>query len=170
MDRQVAQDSDIAVRAATIGDRDFVTTTAGRLTLFGPPPWRTPDEIVGREQRALAEFFDRPPAGAALLVATGAGEQRLGYVYLETHQDYFTDEHHGHLSIIAVHERAEGQGVGGALLRASEQWARSQGFRRLTLNVFEANGRARRVYEHLGYRVETLHYVKILVGEAQVEL
>jgi ribosomal protein S18 acetylase RimI-like enzyme len=165
VERQLAHDSEIAVREATIDDRDFVDSTARRLTLFGPPPWRTHDEIVGREQRALGEFFDRPPPDAALLVATGAGDQRLGYVYLETHQDYFTGERHGHLSIIAVHEGAEGRGVGGALLRASEQWARSRGFRRLTLNVFEANGRARGVYEHFGYRVETLHYVKILDRE-----
>lgn len=53
-------------------------------------------------------------------------------------------------------------------MRAAEVWACSSGFRRLTLNVFEANSRARAVYEHLNYRVEALRYVKVLeaVGAA----
>ena len=90
----------------------------------------------------------------------GRDEEQLGYVYLETHQDYFTGNQIGHISTIAVSERGEGQGVGGALMRAAEESVRSKGFRRLTLNVFEANGRAREIYEHLGFRVETLHYIK----------
>jgi len=75
---------------------------------------------------------------------------------------YFTGERHGHVSIIAVSEAGEGKGVGSTLMRAAEEWARSSGCGRLTLNVFEANGRARAVYERLGYRVETLRYVKVL--------
>ena len=48
------------------------------------------------------------------------------------------------------------------MMRAAEAWAREHGYRRLTLNVFEANHAARAVYEHLGYAPETLRYVKIL--------
>jgi RimJ/RimL family protein N-acetyltransferase len=33
---------------------------------------------------------------------------------------------------------------------------------RLTLNVFEGNARARRVYERAGFAVETVRYVKRL--------
>ena len=47
-------------------------------------------------------------------------------------------------------------------MRAAEGWAREQGYRKLTLTVFEANHPARAVYEHLGYALETLRYVKIL--------
>ena len=32
----------------------------------------------------------------------------------------------------------------------------------LTLNVFENNHHARKVYEHVGYLPETLRYVKVL--------
>ena len=59
--------------------------------------------------------------------------------------------------IAAAHRLARG-----ALMRAAEAWARAHGYRRLTLNVFEANHAARAVYEHLGYAPETLRYVKIL--------
>lgn len=64
--------------------------------------------------------------------------------------------------MIAVAEAAEGHGVAVALLRAAEAWSGSQGYTRLTLNVFEGNLRARRVYEQAGYRVETLRYTKTL--------
>jgi hypothetical protein len=30
------------------------------------------------------------------------------------------------------------------------------------LNAFDGNSRARAVYEHLGYRIETVRYVKLL--------
>jgi GNAT superfamily N-acetyltransferase len=151
----------VAVRPATAGDRGFVLATARRLADFGPPPWRSVEDVVRREQRALAEFFDRPEPSSALYVAT-RGDEPLGFIFLTTADDYFTGEHVGHVDIIAVEERGEGQGVGGALMREAEQWGRARGYRRLTLNVFDRNDRARRIYEHLGWRPETLHYIKVL--------
>ena len=76
-------------------------------------------------------------------------------------RDYFTGEEHGHVGIIAVAAPAEGRGVGTALMRAAERWAQDAGFAKLTLTVFEGNRRARAIYEHLGYRPETLRYVKL---------
>ncbi len=76
--------------------------------------------------------------------------------------DLFTEEEHGHVSIVAVAGHAEGRGVAGALMRAAEAWARRSGYGRLTLTVFEGTRHARAVYEKLGYRPETLRYVKIL--------
>ena len=151
----------LSVRPATQEDRQFVLATARRLADFGPPPWRSVEEVVLREQRALAEFFDRPEPGSALYVAA-RGDEPLGFIFLNTRDDYFTSEKVGHVDIIAVEERGEGQGVGGALMREAEQWGKSRGYRRLTLNVFDRNDRARRIYEHLGWRPETVHYVKVL--------
>jgi ribosomal protein S18 acetylase RimI-like enzyme len=88
------------------------------------------------------------------------GGARLGFAFLEPAIDYFSGDRHGHLGMIAVTETAEGRGAGAALMRAAEDWARRSGYPKLTLNVFEGNGRARRMYERFGYRVETLRYVK----------
>lgn len=151
----------LTVRSAVPDDRAFVLATARRLADSGPPPWRSVDEVVLREQRALAEFFDHPEPGSALYVAA-RGDEPLGFIFLTTEDDYFTGEKVGHVDIIAVDERGEGQGVGGALMREGEQWGRSLGYRRLTLNVFDRNDRARRIYEHLAWRPETVHYVKVL--------
>jgi ribosomal protein S18 acetylase RimI-like enzyme len=149
----------IRVRAARGGDRSFVLQTASRLAAFGPPPWRTPEELVEGEARTLRDFFESPDDGTRVLIAE-AGDSRLGFVLIEELRDYFTLDRHGHVGILAVTAAAEGRGAGRALLRAAESWARERGFQTLTLNVFSANDHARAVYEHLGFEEETVKYVK----------
>jgi ribosomal protein S18 acetylase RimI-like enzyme len=151
----------ITVRAGTTADQDFVIQTASRLAAFGPPPWRTAQEVVAGEVRCLVDFFARRMAGSTLVVAEEDG-CAAGFAFFEHATDYFTREHHGHLGMIAVGESSEGRGVGTALLRAAEEWTRAQGYGKLTLNVFEGNERARSIYERAGYAVETLRYVKML--------
>jgi GNAT superfamily N-acetyltransferase len=155
---EVIMRSDVRIRPASGSDQAFVHKVTGRLAAFGPPPWRTPDEIVEAERRTLNAFFVDPPSDAALLIAEN--DTPLGFIYLETQIDYFTRESQGHVGIIAVDDVAEGKGVGRALLDAAASWARARGFRRLTLNVFEGNDRARQVYERAGFQPETLRYVR----------
>lgn len=152
----------MAVRPARPEDRAFVLETAARLAEFGPPPWRTVEEVVTAESRVLHAFFDAPGPGIALLIAESERGERLGFAYLETHVDYFDRQPHGHVGELAVTREAEGRGAAGALLAAAEDWSRSFGHRRLTLNVFEENRHARAVYERRGFRTETLRYVKSL--------
>jgi GNAT superfamily N-acetyltransferase len=152
----------VTIRPALPGDRDFVLAAARRLAAFDPPSWRSQEEIVTGDVRTLRAFFEASPAGSALLIAASEQDDRLGFAYLERLQDYFTLADHGHVGMLVVTEEAEGQGVGGALMRAAETWARQQGYAKLTLTTFEGNGAARAVYEHLGYAVETLRYVKML--------
>jgi GNAT superfamily N-acetyltransferase len=156
--------SGIIVRDATLADRDFVIATARRFAAFGPPPWRSALEVVAGEVRCLDDFFDaRVPdrEGPVLLVAEESGGP-IGFVFLEPAVDYFSGETHGHVGMVAVTEAAEGRGAGASLMGAAEDWARSRGYPKLTLNVFEGNQRARQVYERLGYEVETLRYIKVL--------
>jgi ribosomal protein S18 acetylase RimI-like enzyme len=64
--------------------------------------------------------------------------------------------------VLAVDPGAQGRGVARALVDAAESWARAQGSRRISLNVWVQNERARGLYEHLGYGPETMHYLKEL--------
>jgi GNAT superfamily N-acetyltransferase len=151
----------IRVRTARGTDRGFVLQTAARLAAFGPPSWRTAEDLVEGEARTLRDFFESPDDGSRLLIAE-SGERRLGFALLEELRDYFTLERHGHVGILAVTADAEGQGAGGALMRAAENWARDRGFHTLTLNVFSTNDHARGFYEHLGFVQDTVKYVKVL--------
>ena len=149
------------VRGARDGDRTFVLETAARLAAFGPPEWRTTEEIIEAEARTLRDFFESSDEGSRLLIVE-AGERRLGFALLEELRDYFTLDRHGHVGILAVTNEAEGRGAGGALIRAAEAWARERGYRTLTLNVFSGNSHAREVYEHLGFEPDTIKYIKAL--------
>jgi GNAT superfamily N-acetyltransferase len=153
---------EVRVRPAQADDREFVLETAKRLAEFGPPPWRTPELVVEAESRVLHQFFQASLPDTTLLIAESEDGRRLGFAYLETLVDYFDRRPHTHLAELAVAREAEGTGAGGALLAASEDWARARGDAFLTLNVFEKNRHARAVYEKRGFAPETLRYVKIL--------
>jgi ribosomal protein S18 acetylase RimI-like enzyme len=151
------------VRPARPSDREFVLELCHRLAEGFPlPSWRRPDEIARAEQAALESFFASPSDDSAALVAEDAAGTRLGFVYLLVLTDYFRQEAHAHVSILAVHGSAEGRGVGRALLEAADDWARQRGYRAITLNVFDANARARALYGRMGYAPETLRYFKPL--------
>ncbi len=158
----------VTLRPARPDDLPFLLEAVSRLAEFGPPAWRTAAELVEGEARAVRRFVSGPTDGTVVNVAVGPGDEPLGFVYLERVHDYFTEEEHGHVGIVAVAARAQGRGVGGALLRSAEEWARAAGYRRITLTVFEGNRHARAVYERMGYRPETLRYVKILEGRTLV--
>jgi len=151
----------VSVRVAIRSDEAAILALADRLPAFGPTT-RSAAEIASRERAALADALSRPSANSALLVAEQPPGGLLGVILLETRRDYFTDEAHGHVAILAVAREAEGQGVGRALLKAADDWARKNGFRKLTLAVFTDNRRARDVYERQGWRPELETWYKVL--------
>ena len=112
--------------------------------------------------RHIARAFDARSPEEAVLVAETPGGGPLGFVYLVTVHDYFTEEAHGHVSDLVVAREGEGRGVGRALLEASEKWAAGRGYRLLSLHVFEENRRARRLYDRVGYEPELARLVKVL--------
>jgi ribosomal protein S18 acetylase RimI-like enzyme len=70
----------------------------------------------------------------------------------------------GALIGIAVDEDWRGRGIGTALMRAAEDWARDRGYDTLELDVADPNGDARRLYERLGYGLVAHTLVKPLNG------
>ena len=151
----------VLIRLATPADRSFLAALADRLADFDRPAWRTREEIAEGDRRALLEALDRPSADRALFVAELDGRP-AGCLLMWTLEDYFAHLRHAHISVLAVTGEAEGRGVGRALLEHAERWACDRGYRRITLNVFDSNHRARALYERTGYASETRRYVKEL--------
>ncbi len=153
--------TNLSIRPARAAEQAAILNLAERLAAFGPTT-RPAREIAARERRALSEAHDHPSPSSALLVATVQELGVAGVVLLDARRDYFTDELHGHVAILAVAKEAEGQGVGRALLKAAEEWGRTEGFRRLTLAVFTANQRAKEFYARQGWQAELeTHYKKL---------
>jgi GNAT superfamily N-acetyltransferase len=145
---------DIQIRAAVPSDGPAILALADRLHAFGPTT-RDAAEIAQRERVALSDALSHASSASSLLVAERPPLVGVaGVMLLDERRDYFTNDRHGHVSILAVARDAEGQGTGAALLAAAEEWARAKGFTRLTLSVFAENDRARRIYERQGWRPE----------------
>jgi GNAT superfamily N-acetyltransferase len=137
---------------------------------FDVPPWRPKPELIDGDRRALAGWFDAPPAEDSRAGARSAKADEAMYIaeldgraagcaYLVTLVDYFNRRPHAHLSVLAVTEDAEGRGVGSALLDQSVAWARQCNSDRLTLSALVTNGRARALYERKGFGGEYIRYV-----------
>jgi ribosomal protein S18 acetylase RimI-like enzyme len=149
------------VRRGTGTDEAGVLALADQLAAFPVPPWRTAREIQRADDSVIREALAGTVAGRVAFVVDG--EHGLdGAVCLSTQVDYFTRERLAHIEVLAVDPGAQGRGVARALVDAAESWARAQGSRRISLNVWVQNGRARGLYEHLGYGPETMHYLKEL--------
>ena len=157
--------SPVKIRPATPADRDALIALTARLADFSRPAWRSAHEIAVADNAVLLAAVAAPGPDTVVLVAGAAGEQLDGVVFVSTKTDYFTGERHGHVEVLAVAPPAQGRGVARALMAAAESWARARGDAFITLNVFDANARARGLYARLGYLSETVHYRKALVED-----
>jgi ribosomal protein S18 acetylase RimI-like enzyme len=152
----------VRIRQAEIKDKDFILSLVPRLAEFGPPPWREPSQIISGEQRALDNALTTNPPKTAIFIAEDGEGSALGFIHLHSSIDFFTLEEHGHISVITVAASGEGLGIGSALMKAGEEWARQQGYRILTLNAFVENHHARGLYQKLGYGEEMIKYLKVI--------
>jgi GNAT superfamily N-acetyltransferase len=154
----VVRTTDLVIRLATSGDEPVLTAFARRLASFQLPPWRTGDDIAGADGRQMMESVRTGQTDDQVFVAERGGEA-VGCLHVLATTDFF-GLRHGHISVIATSESAEGTGVGRALLAFAEDWTRERQLPMLTLNVFATNARARQFYERAGMTPELVQYSK----------
>lgn len=152
----------VTLRNATRSDEPHLLALTSRLAAFPVPPWRDAGQIAQADQPMLSAAVREAPADTLVLVATTEDGRVTGCVLVTTRLDFFTGRPHGHVEVLAVAPEAEGRGVGRALMRGAEDWARARGLDHLTLNVFDTNTRARGLYEKLGYQAELVKYRKAI--------
>ena len=151
------------MRRARKADGEWILPLSSRLHDFGPPSFRPRRAMDAAVARSIGAALDAPESpDPAVFVAEDETGRPLGFIHLHTQRDFFTGEVHGHVSDVVTAADAEGRGVGHALMAAGEEWSRSLGHRLLTLNVFDGNARARRLYAALGYEPDTMRMVKVL--------
>lgn len=150
------------IRQATHEDRNFMFAQAARLAAAAALPWHAERDVLAFQHRYMNAAFARPESETGSFIAEDESSQRLGYVHVEASTDSVTLEPCGYVTVLAVTEAAEGQGVAAQLMRAAEDWARQQGFRLICLDVFANNQRARAFYARHGYQDDSLRLTKPL--------
>ncbi len=152
----------VHIRPAHSGDHAFILSLTPRFSEFGPPAWRTAAEIDAANEAALRKALEQAGDGEIFLIAEDEQGAALGFIHLQTQEDYFNGRPYGYISDVAVAAAGQGRGAGKALMAAAEAWSRECGHALLALYVFAANERARAFYESLGYAEEVVKYVKPL--------
>jgi len=150
----------LAFRGATPADIPSLTALASRMANFELPPWRTADEVTAADGQAMVSAVRAADPDSEVFVAERDGVI-AGCLHMVVAADFF-GRRHAHVSVIATSADAEGSGVGRALMAFAEDWARGRQLPLITLNVFAANERARRLYERAGFEVELVKYAKRL--------
>jgi GNAT superfamily N-acetyltransferase len=156
----VSAAENLTMRLATLADEPALRILAERLTACPLPDWRTPEQIATADGREMMAAVRAGVADNEVWIAERSGRV-VGGLHILGDTDFF-GQRHAHISVIATTLDAEGTGVGAALLAHADEWARQRGFTLLTLNVFEANARARKFYEKAGWAPEMLKYAKRL--------
>lgn len=150
--------TDLTLRPATAADEQMLAMLAARLSAFELPAWRAPREIGDADSRAMIAAAASGNPDDEVLIAERGGEV-VGCLHVLAVTDFF-GLRHGHVSVIATTEAAEGSGVARRLMEHAEQWTAERGLPLLTLNMFAGNARARRFYEIAGFEVEMVKYAK----------
>jgi ribosomal protein S18 acetylase RimI-like enzyme len=158
-----AGDIELLIRAATPDDDEFILGLIERFVDFELPKWRKRNVVNEGIRQDLLRHLEEQPAGSFLFIAEdeSSGAQ-VGFIHLQTVNDFFTGHQNCHISDLAVARTHDGKGIGRALLAYAEQFAREHRYERLQLSVFPGNERARKLYEQAGYGVDMLRLVKTL--------
>jgi len=149
--RSASREAALVIRPALPGD-------AGAMADVFIHAWRqaypgvVPDAVLAaldhdKTARWLTELIDRRAEGN-----TDVAERNgrvIGFVRYGTSPD---EQGSGYVFGLYVDPTAAGQGAGQALLRHAEQRLAENGCETVALHVFEANGRARRLYTRAGFR------------------
>jgi ribosomal protein S18 acetylase RimI-like enzyme len=138
--------------------RTAIVTGAARIevTLLEPTDI---DDIAWSGNRAHLENVARQLQRAASGDVDYMAVRANGHAVSKGGIDFAEEAGAGTIWQLATHERLEGIGLATRLIQELESRARDRGVNRLRLAVELDNERARRLYEHLGYRA---------IGESEV--
>ena len=150
------------IRYATPEDGEKMFAQLPRLAAFQLPNNRKPEDTYTGDGKMLRNWIAGNEQDCFVYVAVDANNEILGWSYVRMQPEFMSYEPGSHLEVILVDESASGQGIGQALLEASEVEAKKRGAQSMTLHVWTNNSRARAMYEKNGFNGELMRYLKRL--------
>lgn len=89
-------------------------------------------------------------------------KQPVACLWLGNAVDQLKGDRHAHIFLLYVLPEYRRQGIGSALMRYAEDWAKARGDHQIGLQVFQFNQPALNLYQQLGYETQSLWMVKAL--------
>jgi ribosomal protein S18 acetylase RimI-like enzyme len=164
-----AESGGTAIRPAAAAD-------AAALAVVFIDAWRqaytevvSPEVLAGLDHEQVTRWL----AGLIASHVEGTTEVAVSGADVAGFVRYGTDpgqRGRGHVFGLYVHPAWAGQGIGTALLRHAERRLAAQGFAEVSLYVFEANQRARRMYSAAGYQPDGERRVEAEYGAPEIRL
>jgi ribosomal protein S18 acetylase RimI-like enzyme len=148
------------VRSYQRGDREAVLSLAERLQ-EGVAPWRDTAAVREAVRGWVREAVDSAPSEHRVVFVAEEAGVVAGFVTAATRR-HFAGDLDAYVGELVVARHVEGRGVGRMLMLAAEDWGRSQGLARISLDTGAANARARAFYRALGYEEEDVKLAKSL--------
>ncbi|MFZ9737484.1 MAG: GNAT family N-acetyltransferase [Prochlorotrichaceae cyanobacterium] len=87
---------------------------------------------------------------------------KVGCLWMGSAVDQCHGDRHSHIFLLYVDPEHRRQGLGRALMQTAETWAKKQGDRQITLQVFVNNAAALTLYKNLGYEPQSMTFGKAL--------
>lgn len=150
------------IRTAAPVHQQQVLALLPALSDFNVPEYRNPDHTWQGDAKLLEKFFAGTAPKTYALVAIDENSVVLGVAAYTMREELLSGEPSAHLEVLAVSGESRRQGIGQALIDATESAAKSRGARSITLHVFSNNTRARGLYRATGYDEELLRCYKPL--------
>lgn len=155
---------DLTIRAATVDDYSLVMQLMrpGLAThvLKKPHRFRMPEEGPWNPDK-FSTFLEKEHQTVLLAHKGGQG---VGFIFLSIREaaDYpsYVNRRYGVVENLGVLPSMQGQGVAQALMGAAHGWFTAQNVQTVELSVYSFNDPALKLYEKLGYQVESLRMVK----------
>ncbi len=88
--------------------------------------------------------------------------QQVACLWMGNAIDQVQGDRYAHIFLLYVMPEYRRQGIGSALMRQAEDWARARGDRQIGLQVFQNNQPAVSLYHKLGYQTQSLLMAKPL--------
>lgn len=150
----------IKIRPYLPNDQAFVLSLGPRLAI-GKQPWRDLTLWLKTVDEWLTESINGHNEKTMVLIAEDEQGEKLGFATV-SRSTHFTGQPQAYIGELATSEKAESRGVGSALVKACEGWAREQGYSIITLTTGAGNTRALKFYEHLNFHGEDITLTKLL--------
>jgi len=124
------------------------------------------EEVQANLQKQIKRF--RGPEGLENIayVARDENGQPVGFIWLIESTSGFTTAAFAWIMCIYVEAGFRGKGIGRHLMELGEKWAEENDLIDIVLNVSTENEFAIRLYESMGYKIETRRYIKKLKTKA----